>query len=133
MNPRRGGGQETKRITKHIIITMGCIVLFIAVLCGSIVYQICWKPTTIAVIDSDKMGYTVELQELGTAFLFGSSSVRVILKNSSGRIVDRFTDKIQNDGGTLDEGNISVSWHADYAVVILSGEEQENQVYQMNY
>ena len=122
-----------KRIPKHIIITIGCVIFVIAILCGSILYQIFWEKTTIAIIENEELGYTVELQEVGTAFLFGPSSVRVILKNSSGRVIDRFTDKIQNDGGTLDEGNISVSWLADCVEVVLSGEEQENHIYQMNY
>ena len=122
-----------KRIPKHIIITIGCVIFVIAILCGSILYQIFWEKTTIAIIENEERGYTVELQEVGTAFLFGPSSVRVILKNSSGRVIDRFTDKIQNDGGTLDEGNISVSWHAGCVEVVLSGEEQENHIYQMNY
>ena len=122
-----------KRIPKHIIITIGCVIFVIAILCGSILYQIFWEKTTIAIIENEERGYTVELQEVGTAFLFGPSSVRVILKNSSGRVIDRFTDKIQNDGGTLDEGNISVSWLADCVEVVLSGEEQENHIYQMNY
>lgn len=40
---------------------------------------------------------------------------------------------ISNDGGRADESSIQVKWFSDYVEVILSGCEQEDEFYKIDY
>ena len=61
--------------------------------------------------------------------LFGSASGRLVLMESKDKISQ--TDfELDNDGGSITSSCWKVTWYEDYVEVILSGEEQDDKIYE---
>ena len=61
--------------------------------------------------------------------LFGSASGRLVLMESKDKISQ--TDfELHNDGGSITSSCWKVTWYEDYVEVILSGEEQDDKIYE---
>ncbi len=122
-----------KKILKNVLIVIGSILILLALFLLFFMYQMNWKKTVIAEFRNEENGYEVILQEIGSAFLFGSSDVRVILKNAKGTATDDLSTSIANDGGSLSAYNISVEWIPTGAHIILRGEEQGDESFVLQY
>ena len=118
---------------KVFLIIVACIAIVLMSLILFAGYEMEWKRTTIAEFENKSTGYKVIFQELGITVFFGKSDVRVALVDSNGRTVGEIKDSIANDGGKLDEENISVVWQSDGVEITLYGEEQENRSYKLEY
>lgn len=99
----------------------------------TLAYMFEFARTTIAEFENEATEYGVTFQEVGSAFLFGPSDVRVVLEDEAGRNVAVVEDAIMNDGGALDAGNITVEWTDAGALVTLHGSEQEDAQHMMRY
>ena len=76
----------------------------------------------------EKNGYTLFFQQLGDPqWPFGSTDVRLLLKNQQGKVISKYDTSIQDDGANAGERNIaSVEWFEDRVIVILCASEMEN-------
>ena len=75
-----------------------------------------------------KMAIRLFFQQLGDPqWPFGSTDVRLILKNQQGKIINKYDTSIQDDGANAGERNIaSVEWFEDRVIVILCASEMED-------
>lgn len=80
------------------------------------------------IVSYEENGYTLIFQQLGDPqWPFGSTEVRLILKNQQGKIINKYDTSIQDDGANAGERNIaSVEWFEDRVIVILCASEMEN-------
>lgn len=80
------------------------------------------------IVSYEENGYTLIFQQLGDPqWPFGSTEVRLILKNQQGKIINKYDTSIQDDGANAGERNIaSVEWFEDRVIVILCASEMED-------
>lgn len=80
------------------------------------------------IVSYEENGYTLIFQQLGDPqWPFGSTEVRLILKNQQGKIINKYDTSIQDDGTNAGERNIaSVEWFEDRVIVILCASEMED-------
>lgn len=73
------------------------------------------------IVSYKENGYTLIFQQLGDPqWPFGSTEVRLILKNQQGKVINKYDTSIQDDGTNAGERNIaSVEWLADKVIVVL--------------
>ena len=73
-------------------------------------------------------GYTLFFQQLGDPqWPFGSTDVRLLLKNQQGKVISKYDTSIQDDGANAGERNIaSVEWFEDRVIVILCASEMKD-------
>ena len=96
-------------------------------------YQMSWKRTSIAVYENDENGYRIVFEEIGEAFTFGPSHVRITLKDEKGKEVNFVDTHISNDGARLYEENAQVLWEDDKVQITLIGCEQEDEIIEFDY
>ncbi|WP_440895573.1 hypothetical protein ACS127_13565 [Amphibacillus sp. Q70] len=125
--------QRTKKKAKRsCLIWIGIFVLipilFVVYNIAWFSYQVIFKETTLEISHSPNEINTIEVVERGESFSFGLSAVRI----KYGR--KRIDTQIGNDGGTLNEFNVSVNWEDDYnAIVTLYGDEQEPEIIEISF
>lgn len=113
-----------KRTMKIVLGVMVVMFIIAAVFLGSIIYASDYKVTTVDTSGSPDGTYELVLQAVGEAdFPFGSASGRVILYEGKSRI-SRADFELRDDGRNIHSSIWKVTWHEDYAEVILSGDEQ---------
>ena len=80
------------------------------------------------IVSYEENGYTLIFQQLGDPqWPFGSTEVRLILKNQQGKIINKYDTSIQDDGANAGERKIaSVEWFEDWVIVILCASEMED-------
>ena len=73
-------------------------------------------------------GYTLSFQQLGEPqWSFGSTDVRLLLKDQQGKILKKYDTSISDDGANASEHNVaSVEWFDDKVIVILQASEMED-------
>jgi hypothetical protein len=65
---------------------------------------------------------------------FGPTDVRLTLKNHDGKIIERVSTQVFNDGGKASEYNIaSISWNDDTVIVVLRACEMEDKEVSIAY
>lgn len=121
------------RITKFIIAIISSVIISILLIIFAFIYVFNWKTTTIAEFKNEQNGYAVIFQEVGETFLFGSSTVHIILEDEKGEKIDQIEDDINNDGKKLKSENISVDWGNMEVHVTLHGEEQQDELHIIKY
>lgn len=86
------------------------------------------KLDTRNIISYENNGYTLTFQQLGDPqWPFGSTDIRLLLKNKQGKILKKYDTSIQDDGANAGEHNIaSVEWFSDKVIVILQASEMED-------
>lgn len=84
-------------------------------------------------VDSeDYQNYSVELISKGAPFSFGPESGKVVLKESKLKICS--ADFIlANDGVPMSEENWKVNWKDDCVEITITGDEQEDEIFEMYY
>ena len=120
-----------KRIIKCVvaIVSVVAVLLSSEVIYNQYIYN--WKKTTIATFEN--MGYRIIFQEIGLAFTFGPSKIKITLEDESGKSISEIEDKIYNDGKSLGGRNITVVWNDTEVSITLHGEEQRDKVHVMSY
>lgn len=80
------------------------------------------------IVSYEENGYTLTFQQLGEPqWSFGSTDVRLLLKDQQGKILKEYDTSIQDDGANAGERNIaSVEWFDDKVIVILCASEMED-------
>lgn len=92
-------------------------------------------PKEVATYNSPNTEYSLVFEQMGDpAWPFGPADVRLTLKNSNGKVINRISTQVFNDGGSASEWNMkSVSWKDDAVVVILQGAEMEDKEVSIPY
>ena len=80
------------------------------------------------IVSYEENGYTLIFQQLGDPqWPFGSTEVRLILKNQQGKVISKYDTSIQDDGANAGERNIaSVEWLSDKVIVVLQASEMQD-------
>ena len=92
-------------------------------------------PNEIATYHSPDEEYLLVFEQMGDpGWPFGPTDVRLTLKNHDGKIIERVSTQVFNDGANASEYNIaSVSWNDDTVVVILRACEMEDKEVSISY
>lgn len=85
-------------------------------------------PKEISAYNSPDGEYSLVFEQMGSpAWPFGPADVRLTLKNHNGKMIDRVSAQVFNDGGSASEWNIAaVSWGNDSVIVVLRGAEMQD-------
>ena len=68
------------------------------------------------------------------AWPFGPTDVRLTLKNNNGKIIERVSTQLNDDGTNASENNIaSISWNSDEVVVVLRASEMKDKEVSIAY
>ncbi len=92
-------------------------------------------PEEIATYHSPNGEYSLVFEQMGDpAWPFGPADVRLTLKNHTGKIIERVSAQVFNDGGSASKDNIaSISWNDDAVIVVLSACEMEDKEVSIPY
>lgn len=85
-------------------------------------------PEEIATYTSPDGEYSLVFEQMGAPqWPFGPTDVRLTLKNHNGKIIERVSTQLMDDGANASEYNIeSVSWNEDAVIIILRASEMED-------
>ena len=68
------------------------------------------------------------------AWPFGPTDVRLTLKNNNGKIIERVSTQLNDDGANASENNIaSISWNSDEVFVVLRASEMKDKEVSISY
>lgn len=86
-------------------------------------------PKEIETYTSPDSEYLLVFEQMGDPqWPFGPTDVRLTLKYHNGRIIERISTQLSDDGANASKHNIvSVSWNDDAVIVILRASEMEDQ------
>ena len=92
-------------------------------------------PKEIATYNSPDGEYSLVFEQMGDpAWPFGSTDVRLTLKDYNGKIIERVSTQIQDDGANAREYNIaSISWNEDAVIVVLRASEMKDKEVSIAY
>ena len=92
-------------------------------------------PKEIATYQSPDGEYSLLFEQMGDpAWPFGPTDVRLTLKNNNGKIVERVSTQLNDDGTNASENNIaSISWNDDEVVVVLRASEMKDKEVSIAY
>lgn len=79
--------------------------------------------------------YSLIFEQMGEPeWPFGATDVRLTLKKRDGKIIERVSAKLSDDGANASERNIvSISWNDDEVIVILRASEMEDKEVSIAY
>ena len=122
-----------KKARKKSLIIFGIFLITAFLLLGSVLYITCYRVTVVDTVRSKGGEYEAVLQEVGDpAWPFGFAPGRLVLKKE-GRTLTKMDIDIANDGGRINDGNWKVAWRDDHVEIILSGEEQYDELVKLYY
>ena len=92
-------------------------------------------PKEIATYHSPDAEYSLVFEQMGDpAWPFGSTDVRLPLKNCNGKIIERVSTQLSDDGANASEHNIlSISWNDDVVIVVLRASEMKDKEISIAY
>ena len=92
-------------------------------------------PKEIATYHSPDGEYSLVFEQMGDpAWPFGPTDVRLTLKNNNGKIIERVSTQLNDDGTNASENNIaSISWKSDEVVVVLRASEMKDKEVSIAY
>ena len=93
------------------------------------------NPKEISTYDSPDGKYLLVFEQMGDPeWPFGPTEVRLTLKNDDGKVIERVSVELQDDGANASEHNIvSVSWNDGAVIVILRASEMEDKEISIAY
>lgn len=119
------------RKNKTVLIILSILFVIVIALIGT--FALWWngafnKFIVSEIVSYEENGYTLIFQQLGDPqWPFGSTDVRLILKNQQGKVLNKYDTSIQDDGANAGERNIaSVEWFDDKVIVVLQASEMED-------
>lgn len=92
-------------------------------------------PKEIATCDSPNGEYSLVFEQMGDPqWPFGPTDVRLTLKNRDGKVIERVSTQISNDGASAGKNNIaSISWNDDEVIIVLRASEMEDKEVSIAY
>ena len=92
-------------------------------------------PKEIATYHSPDGEYSLVFEQMGDpAWPFGPTDVRLTLKNNNGKVIERVSTQLSDDGANASENNIaSISWNSDEVVVVLRASEMKDKEVSIAY
>lgn len=92
-------------------------------------------PQEIATYQSPDGEYSLVFEQMGEPeWPFGSTDVRLTLKNRKGKVIERVSTQVSNDGADATEYNIaSISWNDDAVIIILRACEMNDKEISIAY
>ena len=92
-------------------------------------------PEEIATYHSPDGEYSLLFEQMGDpAQPFGPTDVRLTLKNNNGKIIERVSTQLNDDGTNASENNIaSISWNSEEVVVVLVASEMKDKEVVIEY
>ena len=133
-------GQKIARAGKMILLISLSAIALLVIAC--ILFVAFWGgafnflfPKEVATYNSPDGEYSLVFEQMGDpVWPFGPTDVRLTLKNSNGKMINRVSTQIHDDGTCACEHNISsISWNNDAVVVILQGSEMQDKKVSLPY
>jgi len=92
-------------------------------------------PNEIATYHSPSGEYSLVFEQMGDPqWPFGPTDIRLTLKTQNGKIIERVSTQLHDDGTHASEGNVaSISWHDNEVVVILRASEMKDKEVSIAY
>ena len=92
-------------------------------------------PEEVATYHSPNGEYSLVFEQMGDpAWPFDPADVRLTLKNHTGKIIERVSAQVFNDGGSASKDNIaSIAWNDDAVIIVLSACEMEDKEVSIAY
>ena len=92
-------------------------------------------PEEVATYHSPNGEYSLVFEQMGDpAWPFGPADVRLTLKNHTGKIIERVSAQVFNNGGSASKDNIaSIAWNDDAVIIVLSACEMEDKEVSIAY
>ena len=92
-------------------------------------------PEEVATYHSPNGEYSLVFEQMGDpAWPFGPADVRLTLRNHTGKIIERVSAQVFNDGGSASKDNIaSIAWNDDAVIIVLSACEMEDKEVSIPY
>ncbi len=93
------------------------------------------QPKEIGTYHSPDGEYSLVFEQMGDPqWPFGPTDVRLTLKNQDGKIVERVSAQLSDDGANASEYNIaSISWNDDAVIVVLRASEMKDKEVSIAY
>ena len=108
-----------------VALIIGGYLLIAALWNGSFNFML---PNEIATYNSPDGEYSLVFEQMGDpGWPFGPTDVRLTLKNHDGKIIERVSTQVFNDGANASEYNIaSISWNDDAVIIVLRASEMKD-------
>lgn len=119
-------------VSISIVLIIGAWLFIGAIWSGALNFML---PNEIATYHSPDGEYSLVFEQMGApAWPFGPADVRLTLKNRNGKMIERVSTQVFNDGGSASERDIaSVSWCADSVIIVLRGAEMKDKEISIAY
>lgn len=122
-----------KRRFKAIIMIFGIFAVMAAITLGILWYKTRFEVAVVARVQSSDGNYELVLQSVGEPYWpFGAAPGRLVLKSGE-TVVARADFEIANDGAFFNAQSWKVTWYDDHVEIILSGEEQYDELVTLYY
>ncbi len=122
-----------KTASKIVIMIFGIFTMVGIVLLGSLWYKTHDEVAIIDTVQSSDGNYELLLQSVGEPYFpFGDAPGRLVLKNGE-TVIAKASFEIANDGASFSARAWSVTWYDDHVEVVLSGEEQFDELVTLYY
>ncbi len=115
-----------------VVLLIGAYLLFGALWSGALNFML---PKEISSYNSPDGEYLLIFEQMGDPqWPFGPTDVRITLKNHDGKIIDRVSTQLRDDGANANEHNIvSISWSDDAVIVVLRASEMKDKEISIAY
>ena len=115
-----------------VVLIIGGYLLFVAFWNGTFNFML---PKEIATYNSPDGEYSLVFEQMGDPeWPFGATDVRLTLKNHNGKIIERVSTQLDDDGANASKHNIaSISWKDDAVIVILRASEMNDKEVSISY
>ena len=115
-----------------VVLIIGSYHLIVAFWNGTFNFML---PKEIATYHSPDEKYSLVFEQMGEpAWPFGPTDVRLTLKNQNGKIIDRVSTQLSDDGTNASQHNIaSISWNDDAVIVVLKASEMKDKEISIAY
>lgn len=121
-----------KKVFKILLIILATVAVLFFTFCAWFVYESDFKKTVIFSETYSEEPYELIVSEIGSAFIFSSSDVKVKLKRK-GKTIYENKIEVSNDGKALSkEMNFKTKWSEDKLIVTAMGEEQNDEIIEID-
>lgn len=125
-----------KDMTKTVKIILIIASIAVALVIGTYLFIVAlWNgafnfmlPKEIATYNSPNGEYSLVFEQMGDPeWPFGPTDVRLTLKKHDGKIIERISTQLSDDGANASEYNIaSITWNDDAVIVVLRASEMKD-------
>ena len=115
-----------------VALVIGAYLLIVAFWNGKFNFML---PNEIATYNSPNGEYSLVFEQMGDpGWPFGPTDVRLTLKNHDGKIIERVSTQLFDDGANASEHNIaSISWNDDAVIIVLRASEMKEKEVSIAY